>query len=62
MVLAITKNDGTEMHVPWSNVKKIGEIILVGESKPDVQPGTCTGCGFANKDGAKFCEECGIKL
>ena len=62
MVLAITKNDGTEMHVPWSNVKKIGEIILLGESKPDVQPGTCTGCGFANKDGAKFCEECGIKL
>ena len=62
MVLAITKNDGTEMHVPWSNVKKIGEIILVGESKPDVQSGTCTGCGFANKDGAKFCEECGIKL
>jgi sporulation protein YlmC with PRC-barrel domain len=61
MVLVITKNDGTEGSIPWSNIKKIGDAVLLG--KPDTaQSGKCSKCGFANKDGSKFCEECGTKI
>ena len=65
MVLVITKNDGTEASIPWSNIKKVGEVILLGT--PDApataaQPGKCPNCGFRNKEGSKFCEECGTKL
>ena len=67
MVLVLTKNDGTEGSVPWTSIKKIGEIILLGnpESTPQpttTQPGQCPQCGFVNNPGSKFCEECGTKL
>ena len=26
------------------------------------EPGKCPSCGFVNKEGSKFCEECGTKL
>jgi len=61
MVLVITKNDGTEGSIPWSNIKKIGDAVLLG--KPETaQPGKCSNCGFINKAGSKFCEECGTKI
>ena len=64
MVLVITKNDGTEGSIPWANIKKVGEVVLLGkpEEIPESQPGKCPECGFVNKDGSKFCEECGNKL
>ncbi len=65
MVLVITKNDGTEASIPWSKIKKVGEVILLGTPDahaPAVQPGQCPNCGFGNKEGSKFCEECGTKL
>ena len=64
MVLVITKNDGTEGSIPWDSIKKVGEVVLLGkpEEIPDSQPGKCPECGFVNKDGSKFCEECGTKL
>ena len=65
MVLVITKNDGTEGSIPWTSIRKIGEVILLGKPEPqapEVQPGQCPSCGFVNKDGSKFCEECGTKL
>lgn len=65
VVLLITRNDGTEAGVPWNKIKKIGEVILLGspeQAQPQNQPGTCASCGFANKEGSKFCEECGNKL
>lgn len=65
MVLVITKNDGTEGSIPWSNIKKVGEVILLGNPEAAVQqdqPGKCSNCGFGNKEGSKFCEECGTKL
>ncbi|MFQ5476338.1 MAG: zinc-ribbon domain-containing protein [Nitrosopumilus sp.] len=62
MVLVLTKNDGTEGSIPWSNIKKVGEIILLGNPESSAQPGKCSNCGFGNKDGSKFCEECGTKL
>ena len=62
MVLVLTKNDGTEGSIPWNSIKKIGEIILLGKPEAASQPGKCSSCGFANKEGSKFCEECGTKL
>ena len=65
MVLVITKNDGTEGSIPWSNIKKVGEVVLLGNPEaatPASQPGKCANCGFVNKEGSKFCEECGTKL
>ena len=62
MVLVITKEDGTEGSVPWSSIKKIGEVVLLGNPQETSQPGKCSNCGFGNKEGSKFCEECGNKI
>ncbi len=65
VVLLITKNDGTEGSIPWNSIGKVGEIILLGSQevvKQAPQPGKCSNCGFSNKEGSKFCEECGTKL
>ena len=64
MVLVITKNDGTEGSIPWASIKNVGEVILLGkpEETVDVEPGKCSECGFINKEGSKFCEECGSKM
>jgi len=62
MVLVLTKDDGTEGSIPWNSIKKIGEVILLGNPEAATQPGKCSNCGFANKEGSKFCEECGTKL
>jgi len=62
MVLVLTKNDGTEGSIPWNGIKKIGKIILLGNPEVTAQPGKCSNCGFGNKEGSKFCEECGTKL
>ena len=64
MVLVITKNDGTEGSIPWTSIKKVGEVVLLGkpEETAATQPGKCSECGFINKDGSKFCEECGTKI
>ena len=67
MVLVITKNDGIETSIPWTNVKKVGEVILLGtpNTPPTAQisqPGKCSSCEYVNKEGSKFCEQCGNKL
>ncbi len=62
MVIVIIKNDGTEGSIPWNSIKKIGDIILLGNPEEVAQPGKCSNCGFANKEGSKFCEECGNKI
>lgn len=64
MVLVITKNDETEGSIPWTSIKKVGEVVLLGkpEETAVIQPGKCSECGFINKDGSKFCEECGTKI
>jgi sporulation protein YlmC with PRC-barrel domain len=61
VVLVITKNDGQNQAMEWSKIKKIGEIILLGD---DTQTsGTkCSKCGLDNKAGSKFCESCGNKF
>lgn len=62
MVLVITKEDGTEGSIPWSSIKKIGQVVLLGNPAVPPQPGKCSGCGFVNKEGSKFCEDCGSKI
>ena len=62
MVLVITKEDGTEGSIPWNSIKKIGEVVLLGSPEVAAQPGKCSSCGFVNKEGSKFCEECGNKI
>ncbi len=62
MVLVLIKNDGAEGSIPWNSIKKIGEIILLGNPEVATQSGKCANCGFGNKEGSKFCEECGTKL
>jgi sporulation protein YlmC with PRC-barrel domain len=65
VVLLIIKNDGTEGSIPWNSIRKVGDIILLGTpivASQSSQPGKCTSCGFSNKEGSKFCEECGNKL
>ena len=64
MVLVITKNDETEGSIPWTSIKKVGEVVLLGkpEETTATQPGKCSECEFINKDGSKFCEECGTKI
>jgi len=62
MVLVITQNDGAEGSIPWKNIKKVGEAILLGNPEDSAQPGKCSNCGFGNKVGSKFCEECGTPI
>ena len=62
MVLVITKKDGTEGSIPWSSIKKIGEVVILGNPKVTTQPGECSNCKFVNKKGSKFCEDCGSKI
>lgn len=75
LVLVISKNDGSDQTIPWSKIKKVGEIVLVGTPSvtqtpstvaPQVQSsadsGKCPSCNFVNKSGSKFCEECGTKI
>ncbi|MBI5147025.1 MAG: PRC-barrel domain-containing protein [Thaumarchaeota archaeon] len=64
VVLIVTKNNGSDETIEWGKIKKIGEIILLGDG---TQSGTssavrCASCNFENKVGSKFCESCGSKL
>ena len=68
VVLVVAKNDGSESVIPWNQIKKVGEIVLLGgQSGSGTQPqaqstGACSSCGFENKMGSKFCEQCGNKI
>ncbi len=78
IVLVVTQNDGSDTTIPWPNVRKAGEIILLGgdtalpeepastspvrEEPQSQQPGKCDSCAFENKEGSKFCEQCGTRL
>ena len=76
MVLVIIGVDSNaELSVPWTNIRKIGEVILLGNPENKAQQQSqqqqeetatpsvkCMNCGFVNKEGSKFCEECGSKI
>jgi sporulation protein YlmC with PRC-barrel domain len=67
VVLIITKNDGGDTSVKWNQIKKIGEVILLGEGQlgtTSIAQSTskCSSCGFNNKPGSKFCQSCGSRV
>jgi sporulation protein YlmC with PRC-barrel domain len=61
IVLVVTKNDGNDVLIRWEEIKKIGEIVLIG-SQVSTTSSKCIDCGFDNKSDAKFCESCGKKI
>ena len=61
VVLVITKNDGTDVTIKWDEIRKIGEIVLLGGSLCENNL-KCSKCSYTNSQGSKFCESCGNKL
>jgi len=59
IVLVVTRNDGTDVTVKWDDIRKIGEIVLLGSS---LESNLKCKCGYTNSQGSKFCESCGNKL
>lgn len=59
IVLVVTRNDGTDVTIKWDEIKKIGEIVLLGGS---LENNLKCKCGYTNSQGSKFCESCGNKL
>jgi len=64
LVLVISKDDGTEAKIPWNQIRKVGEIVLLGGqiTSSTTEQGKCPDCGFSNKQGSKFCEQCGTQI
>jgi sporulation protein YlmC with PRC-barrel domain len=61
IVLVVTKNDNTNVTIRWEEVRKIGEVVLLGGQITD-NGFKCSKCGNTNIPGSKFCESCGNKL
>ena len=61
IILIVTKNDGSDVSIKWDEIRKIGEIVLLGGQITDSAL-KCTKCGNTNTQGSKFCETCGNKL
>ncbi len=59
IVLVVTRNDGTDVTIKWDDIKKIGEIVLLGGP---LENNLKCKCGYTNSQGSKFCESCGNKL
>ena len=68
VVLVISDNDGNDVSINWQRIKKVGEVILLGDSPAtttgvSAQQGLrCPSCNFDNKPDSKFCESCGAKI
>ena len=67
VILVISDNEGNDVSINWDRIKKVGEIILLGDSSATMsvsaQQGLrCPSCNFDNKPDSKFCESCGTKI
>ena len=68
VILVVSDNDGNDVSITWNRIKKVGEIILLGDSSAtttsvSTQQGLrCPSCNFDNKPDSKFCESCGTKI
>ena len=68
VILVISDNEGNDVSINWERIKKVGEIILLGDSSAtttnvSAQQGLrCPSCNFDNKPDSKFCESCGTKI
>ena len=67
VVIVVTKSDGSNATYRWDQIKKVGEIVLLG-SRDDSsgmmqgKSSKCQSCGIDNKVGSKFCENCGSPI
>ncbi|TLX84637.1 MAG: hypothetical protein E6K98_02135 [Thaumarchaeota archaeon] len=61
IVLVVTRNDGIDVTIKWDEIRKIGEVVLLGGQLGDSSL-KCGKCGYTNSQGSKFCETCGNKL
>jgi sporulation protein YlmC with PRC-barrel domain len=61
IILVVTKNDGSDVTIKWDEIRKIGEVVLLGGqlTEGDLK---CNKCENLNSQGSKFCEICGNKL
>ena len=66
VVLVVTTIEGDDITIKWEQIKKIGEIVLLGNSNTVNQQGSsgtnCPNCNFSNSPDSKFCESCGSKI
>ena len=61
IILVVTKNDGKDVEIRWEEIRKIGEIVLLGGQITESNL-KCSKCGYINNQGSKFCESCGNKI
>ena len=68
VILVVSDNEGNDISINWQKIKKVGEIILLGDSSattsdtPTQQGLRCPSCNFDNKLNSKFCQSCGTKI
>ena len=68
VILVVSDNDGNDVSINWQRIKKVGEIVLLGDSSitttnASAQQGLrCPSCNFDNNPNSKFCESCGTKI
>ena len=67
VILVVSDNEGNDISINWQKIKKVGEIILLGDSSTtsDASPQQglrCPSCNFDNKSNSKFCQSCGTKI
>ena len=68
VILVVSDNEGNDVSINWNRIKKVGEIILLGDSSittttASAQQGLrCPSCNFDNNPDSKFCESCGTKI
>jgi len=68
VILVVSDNEGNDVSINWNRIKKIGEIVLLGDSSITTTSASahqglrCPSCNFDNNPDSKFCESCGTKI
>lgn len=65
IVIVVTTPEQTEREVPWDQISKIGDVVMLKAYEAKIRgevSAKCNKCGFANKPDSRFCEQCGNKL
>ena len=67
-----SETNGDELYneITWSNISKIGDIVLISREQKKIQPSNtspidkkiCITCQYYNESDALYCEQCGKKL